>query len=64
MGGAPLFKRDILLYFLVWDYVPTRSYLCRTRGSLPDVGCDQNGYDRVDRSPRDHQIHHVRKRET
>ena len=37
----------------MWDYVPTRSYLCRTRGNLPDVGCDQNDGDRVDLSPRD-----------
>ena len=47
--------------FSVWDIVPTRSYLCRTRGNLPDVGCYQDGYDRVDPSPRDHQIQHVRK---
>ena len=42
--------------FSVWDYVPHVSYLCRTRGGLPDVGCDQDGEDRVDLSPRDHQI--------
>ena len=39
----------------VWDYVPTRSYLCRTRGSTTGVGFDQDGGDRVDPSPRDHQ---------
>ena len=39
----------------VWDYVPTRSYLCRTRGSTAGVGFDQDGGDRVDPSPRDHQ---------
>ena len=39
----------------VWDYVPTRSYLCRMRGSTTGVGFDQDGGDRVDPSPRDHQ---------
>ena len=29
------------------------SYLCRTRGGPVDVGCDQDGGDRVDLSPRD-----------
>ena len=24
--------------FSVWDYVPTRSYLCKTRGSSTNVG--------------------------
>ena len=42
--------------FSVWKYVPHISYVCRMRGGPPDVGCDQNGYDRVDPSPRDHQI--------
>ena len=40
----------------VWDYVPHISYLCRMRGGPVDVGSDQDGEDRVDPSPRDHQI--------
>ena len=32
------------------------SHLCKTRGSAADVGCDQDGEDCVDPSPRDHQI--------
>ena len=47
--------------FSVWDYIPHGSYLCRKRSSPPDVGCDLDGEDRVDPSPRDHQIRHVRK---
>ena len=47
--------------FAVSDIVPHGSYLCSTRGGPPDVGCDQDGEDRVDPSPRDHQIRHLHK---
>ena len=33
---------------------------CRLRGDTTSVGCSQDGGDRVDPSPRDHQIKHVR----
>ena len=62
--APPQFNRDFLPIFSVMDYVPTRSYLCRTRGNLPDVGCDQDDYDRVEPSPHDRQIQHMRKRGT
>ena len=53
--APPLFNRMISPYFLrmISPYV---SYLCMTRGGPPKVECDQDGYDRVDPSPRDHQI--------
>ena len=34
-----------------------------TRGGLASVRCGMSGGDRVDPSPRDHQIHHVRQKE-
>ena len=51
---------------LTWRAGPPRGcdVALRPRDRATGVGCDQDGYDRVDPSPRDHQIHHVRKRET
>ena len=37
------------------DFLP-----CRRRGGLVGVGSNQSGWDRVDPSPRDHQLMHVR----
>ena len=42
--------------FFVWDYVPHVSYLCRMRGGPGNFGCDMDDEDRMDPSPRDHQI--------
>ena len=44
----------------MWDYVPHDFLFCRRRGQAADVGSNQSGWDRVDLSPRDHQLMHVR----
>ena len=47
--------------FSVWDYVPTRSYLAGNVDAWRGSDLLTDGYDRVDPSPRDQQIKHVRK---
>ena len=61
--SSPLFNRVVLLYFFRVGLCSHTVLFCRTRGGLTSVRCGMNGGDRVDPSPRDHQIHHVRKRE-
>ena len=63
--ATPLFNRVLSLHlFRVGLCSHTIFFYCRLRGGRANVGCDHNSYDRVDPSPCDHQIHHVRKKET
>ena len=32
------YTRVVLFFYSVWDYVPTETYICRTRGSIGAVG--------------------------
>ena len=59
---TPYLTASFLFVFSVWDYVPTRFLPCRMRGDTIGVGSSRlgsQGVDRVDPSPRDHQIKHV-----
>ena len=60
-NSLPYLTAKLFYISSVWDYVPHSFTFCRWRGGLAGVGSDQSGGDRVDLSPRDRQIKHVRK---
>ena len=60
-GELPYLTAKFPSIFSVWDYVPTRSYLVGDVDAWRASDFLTDGYDRVDPSPRDHQIKRVRK---
>ena len=52
---APLFKRNFSHYFLCGTMSHTILTFCRQRGRTTGIRFGQDGGDRVDPSPRDHQ---------
>ena len=64
--GAPLFNHVLSQYFLHVGLCPTLFLPCRTHGGTIRVGFGRpwsQGVDRVDSSPRDHEIRHVHEKQ-
>ena len=55
-NSLPYLYASVTFIFSVWDYVPTRSYLAGDVDAWRASDPLTDGYDRVDPSPRDHQI--------
>ena len=55
-NSLPYLYASFPFIFSVWDYVPTRSYLAGDVDAWRASDLTANGYDRVDPSPRNHQI--------